>query len=507
MENEEKDIIQQFADKLRDSEIPYREGAWERFAAKEAGSSITVATAATSAGPAGTTIRSLIRPWMGVAAAILLAAGAGWFYLASRGPDQKGGAKALDDQLVVTKKSDTSPLTKAANAGIAKTDNMDRGNGIDENNNTKIKTGDRLSAFNNNLDKNRDNRQLNNRIVSGNVTETGASFGLPFSFPYTIEQAGVMQLNGQFSASDKAAATAISNNALAAIDAAHQPIKPGLHISPAGTLFSLSAATPGQQISDNTVIGKDKPNPENNKPAHNTAASGTATALNTPSTFDDKGYFNLEDASNNRKWDMGVMVIPAVSNDSKLNVGYGVSVGYNISKRLSINSGLAYTQLTGSKTPDQQQATISSGGRMLSSIDARANGLNVPLEIRYHVSQKIYVGTGISGMALLSDKVERHYAIASMQTSAFEARNGQALKPDAMQSIASNIQKKEVIPQDQLGSKDFAGFINFTFGFKQPLNKSKSISIEPFISVPMSNHVFNQNIKLTDGGIRIKLGL
>ena len=76
-----------------------------------------------------------------------------------------------------------------------------------------------------------------------------------------------------------------------------------------------------------------------------------------------------------------------------------------------------------------------------------------------------------------------------------------------MQSIASNMQAKEVIPNDQVGSKDFVGFINFTFGFKQPLNKRKSLSVEPFISIPMSNHLFNQNIKMTDGGIRIKLGL
>ncbi|UAY55152.1 hypothetical protein [Arachidicoccus terrestris] len=484
MDNEEKDIIRQLADKLRDSELPYKEGAWERFAAMEAKAN-TVTGISESGDHAGTRIRSLLRPWIGIAAALVLAAGAGWLYLANHRNAQPANSRPAGQITSTTSEQLETPQSQ---------------NRDNNNNGRSLPTNDQISSDIGKTGHERALASLQNSVGLGSTPIGQPDVHMPsgrlFNFPYLIEQTGIIPLGNPFGQNDRTAAAHIYEDGLVSINTNRQRNIPGLRIPPVGPVYTY-IETPAAQADEQRVA---------TVVSHSNEADKSAAVMNKDAYFDDKGYFNLDDNQSARKWNMGVVVIPAVSNAAKLNMGYGVSVGYRLSNRLSINSGLAYTELSGSKDADQQ-ATIVSSGRTLSSIDATATGLNVPLELRYHISQKIYIGTGVSALAVLSDKVERKYAIAEMQTSAFEAKNGQPLKPDAMQSIASDIRTKEVLPEDQVGSKDFAGFINFSFGFKQPLNKSKSLSIEPFISIPMSNHLFNQNIRMTDGGLRIKLGL
>lgn len=479
MDNEEKDIIRQLADKLRDSELPYKEGAWERFAAMEANAN-TVAGISEPGDHASTPIRSLLRPWIGIAAALILAAGAGWLYLANHRNAQSANTGRPAGQI-----TSTTPIQ------LETPQNQNRDN---NNNGRSIRTNGQSSSDIVESGQESALASLQNGVGLSNMPIGQPDVHMPsdrlFNFPYLIEQTDIIPLGNPFGQKGRTTAAAIYEDALVSISTNSQRNIPGLRIPPVRPVYT----------------NIETPAPQADRASESKTGSKSAATMNKNPYFDDKGYFNLDDNQSARKWNMGVVVIPAVSNAAKLNMGYGVSVGYRLSNRLSINSGLAYTELSGSKDADQQ-ATIASSGRTLSSIDATATGLNVPLELRYHISQKIYIGTGVSAMAVLSDKVERRYAIAEMQTSAFEAKNGQPLKPDAMQSIASDIRTKEVLPEDQIGSKDFAGFINFSFGFKQPLNKSKSLSIEPFISIPMSNHLFNQNIRMTDGGLRIKLGL
>jgi hypothetical protein len=313
---------------------------------------------------------------------------------------------------------------------------------------------------------------------------------------------------------------------------------PGLQISPVGPVYTL--IPPGDNSNKIGKPGAADLSVQGNNGGVSVPSGvqkdkdrGALAVTRNSAPFDDRGYFQVGGQNNgrdddhtgrsslgspaSRKWQMGVMVVPGLSNNAKLNMGYGLSVGYRLNRRLSLNSGLAYAALSGAKDASELQSasasggqgitTFASNGRALSAIEASITGIKVPLELRYQVNSKIYIGTGVSAMALLSDKVERRYTIAQMQSSALAASSGGMLKADAMQSLASNMKTTEVIPDDEVGAKNVAGFINFSLGLQQPINKNKSISIEPFVSVPMNNHLFNQNIKMTDAGIRIKLGL
>ncbi len=219
-------------------------------------------------------------------------------------------------------------------------------------------------------------------------------------------------------------------------------------------------------------------------------------------------FDNNQDVINNgdtKKWSLGVVVTPSVGNNSKLNMGYGVAVGYKLTKKLSLNSGLAYTELSGSK--DVANNTVVAGSRSLESIEADVTGINLPIEISYHFNSNLYASAGVSAMAVLSNSQQNHYAVNQYQTSSFAANNGNLLKTQSLVNSADTKAVEEV-PSSQLNNQNFAGFLNFSFGYKQKIsNKMKSISVEPFISIPMSNNLANQNIHLGEMGVRFRVGL
>jgi hypothetical protein len=219
-------------------------------------------------------------------------------------------------------------------------------------------------------------------------------------------------------------------------------------------------------------------------------------------------FDNNQDVINNgdtKKWSLGVVVTPSVGNNSKLNMGYGVAVGYKLTKKLSLNSGLAYTELSGSK--DVANNTVVAGSRSLESKEADVTGINLPIEISYHFNSNLYASAGVSAMAVLSNSQQNHYAVNQYQTSSFAANNGNLLKTQSLVNSADTKAVEEV-PSSQLNNQNFAGFLNFSFGYKQKIsNKMKSISVEPFISIPMSNNLANQNIHLGEMGVRFRVGL
>jgi|GEM_PF-2885597 len=513
MENEENDIIRQLAKKLNAHQEPYKEGAWEEFVRYEARIK-AMESSLQSDGPLpegeseksvqrlsiakDTKRRSLLRPWMAVAAAILLVAGAGWLYLSTNqltdlhhpAGSAKQGAQVAD--LPSGVRPGTSGAVNAAESGS----------------NVAGQINPQAS------------RGKANAKIAANLSRTL----LPMH-PYQVGQKGVIVLDNHFTKNDQRAAGQIAAGALATMNGAGNMPSPGLKINPVGPVFNLpTTVQDGSSAKGGDLTARSANAPtswDNNGKKTTGDTKNQAGEIKLPGgrplqpsgkAFDDNGYFAVNsNEGGGRKWHMGVMVVPAMSNSAKLNMGYGVSVGYRLNNKLSLATGLAYSELTGSRNIGLEQgqglAGFASSSRTLTALDASLTGLNMPLEIRYQVSHKIYIGTGVSAMAVLSDKVERRYAIAQMQSSALDANTGHALKPDAMQSIASNLNTREVIPEQEVGAKDFAGFINFSLGFKQPLNKSKSLAVEPFVSVPMSNNLFNQNIKMTNGGIRIKLGL
>ncbi|RBQ02904.1 hypothetical protein [Pedobacter miscanthi] len=201
----------------------------------------------------------------------------------------------------------------------------------------------------------------------------------------------------------------------------------------------------------------------------------------------------------NSKWKPDVYVAPAMGNDNKVNMNYGFSLSYAIANKLSISSGVSYasistTESLGASAPQ----TLS--GRNLESVDAKVRGINVPLELKYNITDKLYTGVGVSALAVLNNSQQNNYIVNQVQSFAAPVVNGYA---DSKTFIVQE-KKTEPQPENSIDPDKYIGFYNFSLGYKQKISKKNNIAIEPFLRLPMKTFS-KENLNLTNGGLRLKI--
>lgn len=213
-------------------------------------------------------------------------------------------------------------------------------------------------------------------------------------------------------------------------------------------------------------------------------------------------------AKKNDKWEMGLMVAPSIGNAKKLNMGYGFSMDYALSNKVSISSGISYNEMAATKnsggsgvyydSPNTMAAMVSDT-KSLKSVDANLVGIDIPLGIKYHLSKKFYTNVGVSAFAVLNQKQNNNYLQGSVEYSAnADVANSAGFKAVFQQQTVS-----EAVPSGEIRGDKYLGFYNFSFGFKQPISGSKAFSVEPFMKLPMKEFT-KENLYLIGTGVRLK---
>lgn len=214
-------------------------------------------------------------------------------------------------------------------------------------------------------------------------------------------------------------------------------------------------------------------------------------------------------AKKDNKWEMGVMVAPSFGNTKKLNMGYGINMAYAISDKISFSSGIAYNEMTGAKSIGSDQSMMNAPStnafvtpsKSLESVEARLVGIDVPLEIKYHINKKIYAGVGVSAFAVLNPKRNNTYMegkVVERSVTDYAAGTQQS-----KMFLVSERVVEEAPVESEIKDGKYLGFYNFSFGYKQKISKNNSVAIEPFVKVPMKG-VTNENLRLLGTGIRLK---
>jgi hypothetical protein len=223
-------------------------------------------------------------------------------------------------------------------------------------------------------------------------------------------------------------------------------------------------------------------------------------------------------SSGNSKWEPGVYVAPAMGNDNKLNMNYGFSLSFNLGSKLSIGSGIAYSSLSSTSNPSSQNGnpsdaiassmpasgTLSSYSsnnvRSLESVKANVRGINIPLELKYNISNKFYTGVGVSALAVLNNRQDNNYLVSSGKN--VTVANSAGVTEQRMLIVTERISEPQT--QSLNLSDKYIGFYNFSLGYKQKISKKTDFAIEPFLRLPMKTFS-NENLNLTNGGLRLKI--
>ncbi|WP_316824033.1 hypothetical protein [Pedobacter miscanthi] len=204
-------------------------------------------------------------------------------------------------------------------------------------------------------------------------------------------------------------------------------------------------------------------------------------------------------ANENSKWQPDVYVAPAMGNDNKVNMNYGFSLSYAIANKLSISSGVSYAAISTTESLNAS-APQTLSGRNLESVDAKVRGINVPLELKYNITDKLYTGIGVSALAVLNNSQQNNYIVNQVQSFSSPAVNGYA---DSKTMIVKE-KTTEPQPENSIDPDKYIGFYNFSLGYKQKISKKNNIAIEPFLRLPMKTFS-RENLNLTNGGLRLKI--
>lgn len=207
------------------------------------------------------------------------------------------------------------------------------------------------------------------------------------------------------------------------------------------------------------------------------------------------------------KWEMGLVVAPSFGNSKKLNMGYGVSMGYALSDKVSINSGISYNEMGASRTienpPNTAMMSMNVGGdiandsKELKAVNAQLRGIDIPLELKYHLSKKLYANIGVSAFAVIDQKQQNTFIESKVAPQAYDGGGG------AAKAMVLNRTVSEEAPKEEIKNDPYLGFYNFSVGYKQKISKGKAFSVEPFIKLPMKE-LKQENLYLIGTGVRLK---
>lgn len=214
-------------------------------------------------------------------------------------------------------------------------------------------------------------------------------------------------------------------------------------------------------------------------------------------------------ASKENKWEMGVLVAPSFGNTNRLNMGYGVSMDYAVSDKVSLGSGISYNELAASRDVSSPAElmnspsgfnTIAHPTKNLESVEAKISGIDIPFEVKYHFSKKLYANVGVSAFAVIRHQQSNSYVEQKLVEREASLTAG---SKDSFTTFMVTEKTTEKAPESEVSNDKYLGFYNFSFGYKQKISKSKSMSVEPFMKIPMKE-VSKENLRLMGTGVRLK---
>lgn len=218
------------------------------------------------------------------------------------------------------------------------------------------------------------------------------------------------------------------------------------------------------------------------------------------------------------KWVLGLMVAPSLGNAEELNMGYGLSMGYNFSDKLSLVTGVSYNEMSATKDFTNNIAASSilyGNNKSLAAISQKVTGLDIPLELKYSFNKNVYASLGVSAFAVIGQSRSNTFiqgvVVNGTPNKGSSSTDGSANNTDLSSSKGqfenTYILNKKVTERANLESQNdvnYLGFYNFSIGYKKRMLKRHFVAFEPFVKLPI-REVTQDNLRLVGAGLRLKV--
>lgn len=219
------------------------------------------------------------------------------------------------------------------------------------------------------------------------------------------------------------------------------------------------------------------------------------------------------------RWNVGIVVSPSLTSQ-RVNMGGGIELGYRLTDRLSVSSGVSIGELglaqnsRGPKAdaygrfrdelavpsgPDEGLDFSSESYKEVTDVTSTVVALDVPLNIQYNLTQRFYTSVGVSFVRVLNEQRTAHF-VDRLNERTFDTEQG-GDRNAAVQAVMST----EKTGYHPLQGRGYAGFVNFSVGRRVNLSRKLSVSFEPFFKLPVGR-LSREEMDFTNGGVRVVTG-
>jgi len=265
---------------------------------------------------------------------------------------------------------------------------------------------------------------------------------------------------------------------------------------------------PDNGIINNAVTNQNKPesSPENTTIVQTTPKQEqvvTDRPTNKKNIIPYPTYQQSETNNNTRtqkkdNWMLGMAMATDFSNSKKMGLAVEAVVGYVLNPKITLMLGAGYRQ-TSAFTEKNGQTLSASDEKQLESATVRLTGVEVPLALRYNVNKRLYAKVGVSAFATIKQSGELTFLSSVAHVESIVDPNGETYDKTVISEVRSVVNLEE---DEHQNKANYKSFINISLGYKYPLLKNKTITLEPFLKLPMQSSKI-ENIKLSSAGLRL----
>lgn len=231
-------------------------------------------------------------------------------------------------------------------------------------------------------------------------------------------------------------------------------------------------------------------------------------------------HFKLTD-----RFSLGLVVAPS-STSQRMSFGGGLLFSYQIGKNLSVRTGATFHQYEANMLKDPLQSDfvevaktqeptssqdLYAGASMsarqayipmipnVNAVSGFVQTVDIPLEVKYTVYKGFYANTGVSYAAVVNQKRYAHY-IENVNSSPFV--KGLPSTEEEVQSSVTPVTRMMESENDNVRTSGFGGFVNMSVGKEVKVSPKMSLSVEPFVKIPVGNFK-HADMNYRNGGVRI----
>lgn len=202
-------------------------------------------------------------------------------------------------------------------------------------------------------------------------------------------------------------------------------------------------------------------------------------------------------------------VVNIHDSQTDLGSGGGFYADWNFTRNLTVSSGvfiaqnrLKYSGETGNRLMEfsKEDGPSLLTGDDLASVQLDFVNLEIPLNVRYSLTNHLSLSVGIASMAFLKEEYNYNFEY-EQRIQVFENFETTGLQPTTRVVTVRTTQTQS---EPSLERMNWAAFYTFSVGYRQEIFNSYIASFEPFLKIP-AGQVTSRNISYTTGGIQLKI--